>query len=99
MKVKEIEYVYGHSLEGLNSLVNKKLDEGWHVSGALSRSGSHYVQMMFLPSEVTELRTIIQNVGEDADAEFSKLFSAGFKLHGHPFVVDGRLCQSMVRFE
>ena len=100
MKVKEVVYLRTCDLESLKHKVNKMLGEGWNINGTVVKDNEDdYVQMMFLPEKITELKTVVSGVSGDADAEFSKMFAEGYTLYGTPFTVDNRICQSMVKGE
>ncbi len=99
MKIKQIKYVCGDSPQHLQDLVQIMLDRGWCINGTIIKDGGNYLQMMFMPAKITEMKTVVGKEGVDTDAEFTKMFREDYVLHGHPFVVDGYLCQSMVRSE
>jgi len=98
MKIKEIKYVSADTLQQLQDLVQIALDQGWTVAGHIAFGNGLFIQEIGMPYYVKDFRTIVCDEAE-YNHIVNEMIKEGYVLHNHSFALNGKLCQTLLRFE
>ena len=98
MKIKQIRYVSADSLQHLQETVNFMLDTNWTTIGPVSFGHGVFIQEMALPYALIDFRTIVCDEAE-YNHVVNDMLKGGYVLHNHSFALNGKLCQTLLRFE
>jgi hypothetical protein len=98
MKIKEMRYMSADSLQHLQNAVNLMLDKGWSIVSPVSFGHGVFIQEVGMPYTLKDFRTIVCDEAE-YNTIVNKMIKDGYVLSGHSFALDGKLCQTLLRFE